>query len=99
MIRFRVFLGTALALGAIVASLVNAQLTDDEKKKRNARGKAQEEMRAVASPTPGETLEPTAKPKPAKRKTKSRKHPKPTATPKPRKSPTPEPGESPARKS
>ena len=73
MIRFRVFLGTALALGAIVATFVNAQLTDEEKKKRDARIKAREEMRAVASPTPAETPEPTAKPKPAKRKAKSKK--------------------------
>src|ERR1041384_5302821 len=80
-IRFRIFLGTALALGAIVATLVNAQLTDQEKKKRNARTKPREEMHAVASPTPAETPEPTAKPKPAKRKAKSRRRPKPTATP------------------
>jgi N-acetylmuramoyl-L-alanine amidase len=102
-IRFRVFLGTALALGAIVAAVVNAQLTDEEKAKRDARLKAREEMRAVASPSPAETPEPAAKPKPAKRKTKSKKvparKPKPTATPVARKRPTPEPDESPAPKS
>ena len=98
MIRFRVFLGTALALSAIVATFVNAQLTDEEKKKRDARIKAREEMRAVASPAPAETPEPTAKPKPAKRKAKSKKRPKPTATPAARKSPKPEPDESPAPK-
>ena len=32
MIRFRVFLGTTLALGAIIATFVHAQ-TDEEKKK------------------------------------------------------------------
>jgi hypothetical protein len=97
-IRFRVLLGTALALGAIVATFVNAQLTDEEKKKRDARIKAREEMRAVASPAPAETPEPTAKPKPAKRKAKSKKRPKPTAPPAARKSPKLEPDESPAPK-
>jgi hypothetical protein len=95
-IRFRVLLGTALVLSAIVATFVNAQLTGEEKKKRDARIKAREEMRAVASPAPAETPEPTAKPKPAKRKAKKR--PKPTATPAARKSPKPEPDESPAPK-
>jgi hypothetical protein len=100
-IRFRVFLGTVLALSAIVATFVSAQLTDEEKKKRDARTKAREEMRAVSSPAPTETPEPTAKPKPAKRKAKSKKSPKakPTPTPRPKKSPTPESEESPAPKS
>jgi len=100
-IRFRVFLGTVLALSAIVATFVHAQLPDEEKKKRDARTKAREEMRAVSSPAPTETPEPTAKPKPAKRKAKSKKSPKskPTPTPRPKKSPTPEPEESPASKS
>jgi len=100
-IRFRVFLGTALALSGIVVTLVNAQLTDEEKKKRDARIKAREEMRAVASPAPTETPEPIAKPKPAKRKAKAKKSAKskPTPTPRPKKSPTPEPEDSPAPKS
>jgi hypothetical protein len=100
-IRLRVLLGTVLALSAIVATFVSAQLTDEEKKKRDARTKAREEMRAVSSPAPAETPEPTAKPKPAKRKAKSKKSPKskPTPTPRPKKSPTPEPEESPAQKS
>ena len=99
-IRFRVILGTALALGAIVASFVNAQLTDQETKKRDDRLKARGELRATASPTPAETPKPKPKPRPAKRKAKSKKlvKPKPTATPAARKSPTPEPDESPAPK-
>jgi hypothetical protein len=101
-IRFRVYLGTALALSAIVVTLVQAQLSDEEKKKRDARTKAREEMRAIPSPTPAETPEPTAKPKPAKRKAKTKKHPtpkpKPTHTPAAKKSPTPEPDESPTPK-
>ena len=92
---FRVYLGTALALSAIAATLADAQLTDEEKKR-----KAREEMRAVASPTPAETPEPSAKPKPATRKSKTKRSPtptpKPTATAK--KSATPEPDESPTPK-
>jgi hypothetical protein len=78
-IRLRVFLGTAFALGAIVVTVLRAQSTDDEKNK-----KAREEMRAVTSPKPSVTPSPTAKPKPAKRKPKStaKKTPTPTPTPK-----------------
>ncbi len=99
-IRFRVLLGTLLALSGIVVTLVHAQLSDEEKKKRDARAKAREEMRAIPSPTPAETPEPTAKPKPATRKAKTRKHPtpKPKHTPAAKKSPTPEPDESPRTK-
>jgi len=100
-IRFRVFLGTVLALSGIVATLVHAQLTDEEKKKREARSKAREEMRAVAPPASIETPEPTAKPKPASRKAKSKKPPqaKTTPTPRAKKSPAPESEESPTPKS
>lgn len=113
MIRLRVFLGTLLALGAIVATLVRAELTEEEKKKQEAR-KAREEMRAVTSPTPSETPEAKAKPKPAKRKAKPRKSPtpkskaktkrketetpEPTKTPRARKSEAPDPDESPTPK-
>jgi hypothetical protein len=96
-IRLRVFLGTALALGAIIGSLVQAQLSDEEKKKRDAR-KAREEMRAVASPTPAEIPEPKAKPKPAKRKSKTNKKPSPTPKPKAKPTETPEPTKTPRPK-
>ncbi|HEV2840657.1 MAG TPA: N-acetylmuramoyl-L-alanine amidase [Chthoniobacterales bacterium] len=96
MIRPRVFFGIALALSAIVCTFVNAQLTDEVKKKRDAR----EETRPAASSTPAETPEKAAKPKPADRKAKSKKQasptPKPTATPAAKKSPAPEPDKSPA---
>lgn len=98
MIRFRLYLGTLLALGAIVVTLVQAQLSDEEKKKRDARTKAREEMRAIPSPTPEETPQPKAKPKPAKRKAKSKKSPTPKPKHKPKKSPTPEPEETPKAK-
>jgi len=97
-IRFRFYLGTLLALGAIVVTLVQAQLSDEEKKKRDARTKAREEMRAIPSPTPEETPQPKAKPKPAKRKAKSKKSPTPKPKHKPKKSPTPEPEETPKAK-
>ena len=95
MIRLRVFLGTALALGAIAGTLVHAQSTDEEKKK-----KAREEMRAVSSPTPSVTPSPTAKPKPAKRKSKAKKTPTPTPKPKAKAKPTetPEPTKTPKAK-
>lgn len=98
-IRPRVFFGTALALSVIVATFVNAQLTGEVKKKSGAR----EEMRPVASSSPAETPEPTAKPKPAERKAKSKKQssptPKPSTTPAARKSSTLESDESPASES
>ena len=98
-IRPRVFFGLALALSAIVSPFVNAQLTDEAKKKRDAR----EEMRAVASSTPAEKPEPAAKPKPATRKAKGNKQtsptPKPTSTPAARKSPTPGSDEAPVSES
>jgi hypothetical protein len=94
-IRFRVFLGAALAFAALLGSLLHAQLSDEEKKKSEAR-KAHEEMRAVTSPTPGETPEPKAKPKPATRK--SKKKTKPTPKPKPKPTETPEPAKTPRPK-
>jgi len=98
-IRLRVLLGTALILSAIVGTFVHAQLTDEEKKKRDVRTKAREEMRAVDSPAPTEAPEPTAKPKPANRKAKATKKAKATPTPRPRKSPAPETKETPKPKS
>jgi N-acetylmuramoyl-L-alanine amidase len=96
-IRFRVFLGTGVALATIFGAFVRAQSTDPEKKK-----KAREEMRAVTSPTPSETPEPTAKPKPAKRKSKTKKKATPTPTPKPKTkakpTETPEPTKTPKTK-
>ena len=96
-LHLRVYLGTALTLCAIAVTFVNAQLTDEEKKR-----KAREEMRAVASPTPDETPEPKATPKPATRKSKTKTSPTPkpksSATPAAKKSPTPEPDESPTPK-
>jgi hypothetical protein len=97
-IRFRVFLGTTLALAAIIATFVHGQ-TDEERKKQEAR-KAREEMRAITSPTPGETPSPTAKPKPATRKAKPKKSPTPEskAKAKPKPSETPEPTKTPRAK-
>ncbi|MEN3369847.1 MAG: hypothetical protein V7609_1990 [Verrucomicrobiota bacterium] len=96
MIRLRVFFGTALALGAIIATFVRAQ-TDEETKKLEAR-KAREEMRAITSPSPKETPSPTAKPKPATRKPKPKKSPTPKSKAKSKPTETPEPSKTPRAK-
>ena len=83
-----------------VSGLLHAQLTDEQKKQRDAFLKAREEMRTIASPTPSPS--PGAKPKPATKKPKKGATPKPKASPddedepstssgkkKPRTSPTP----------
>ena len=78
-VRFRLWLATALALSGIIGTLVHAQLTDEEKEKRAQFLKA----RAAASTFPDESPSPTPKPKAATHKKK--------ATAKPSKSPTPTP--------
>jgi hypothetical protein len=106
-LRFRLWLATALALGAIVGSLLHAQVSDEEKRKR-------QQTDAVSSPTPEESPSPIAKAKAVKQKSKNRaaasatpeESPKPSpkrnlgakksseeeeTTPKPKPSETPEP--------
>ncbi len=78
-VRFRLWLATALALSGIIGTLLHAQLTDEEKEKRAQFLKA----RSAASTSPDESPSPTPKPKAATHKKK--------ATAKPRKSPTPTP--------
>jgi hypothetical protein len=96
-IRLRVFLGAALALGAIAGTFVRAQSTEE---KKSATSKAREEMRALSSPQPFVTPSPTAKPKPANRKSKAKKTPTPTPTPKAKSKATgtPEPTKTPKAK-
>jgi len=60
-------------LGSLVGSVLHAQISEEDKKKRDAFLKAREEMRTVASPTPAGAATPTGKPKPAKKKSKSGK--------------------------
>lgn len=64
---------------------MQAQLSEEAKKKRDAFLKAREEMRAVASPTPAKKK--TGKPKPATKKARSKKK----STKKKKSSPTPAP--------
>ncbi|HSH38843.1 MAG TPA: N-acetylmuramoyl-L-alanine amidase [Chthoniobacterales bacterium] len=62
-----------------VAGLLHAQLTEEQKKQRDAFLKAREEMRTIASPTP--SASPGSKPKPATKKSKKGATPKPQAAP------------------
>ena len=81
--RLRTWICLTLIFGAIVGPLLRAQLSEEEKRKREAFLKAREEMRTIATPTP--SASPRAKPKP-----KAAKHP-----PKKKKSPTPKQKETP----
>ncbi|MDQ6655757.1 MAG: peptidoglycan recognition protein family protein [Verrucomicrobiota bacterium] len=77
-----------IGLILLLASLLHAQISEADKKKRDAFLKAREEMRTVASPTPSES--PAAKPKPApKKKGKSARNAEEAARAEPVKSPTP----------
>jgi hypothetical protein len=106
MARLRFWVVLALFVG-IIGPIVRGELSEEEKKKREAFLKAREEMRTVASPTPSASPKKKAKPKaathPPKKKKKTTK-PKPTAeeeeeTPKKSKSKeTPEPEETPKHK-
>jgi N-acetylmuramoyl-L-alanine amidase len=79
--RVRIWLATACGLSVLIATLLPAQLSDEEKRKEvlKARQEAQPESSAAADESPS----PSAKPKSSKHKAK--KSPSPT----PRKSPTP----------
>ena len=66
-----------LLLSGLVATLVHAQISEADKKKRDAFVKAREEMRTVGSPTPAVSPSPSGKPKPAKKKGKAGKSPTP----------------------
>ncbi len=66
-------LGCACALTALFATILQAQISEADKKRRDAFLKAREEMRTVASPTPSESATPAGKPKPAQKKKKGGK--------------------------
>ena len=102
-VRFRLWVATALALSGIIGTLVHAQLTDEEKEKRAQFLKA----RAAASTSPDESPSPTPKAKAARRKRETTAKPSPSETPEPEKkkhaakeeeSPTPTPKKSPTAK-
>jgi len=71
-VRFRLWVATALALSGIIGTHVHAQLTDEEKEKRARSFKA----RAAASTSPDESPSPT--PKGARHKTKTTAKPSPS---------------------
>lgn len=66
-------------LCAGLTRLLHGQLTEEQKKQRDAFLKAREEMRTIASPTP--SASPGAKPKPATKKSKKGASPTPKASP------------------
>jgi hypothetical protein len=90
--RFRFWLAILFALSAIVGTLVDAQLTNEEKRAQFLKA------RATASPTPDESPSPAAKAKAAKQKSKTKKEASPSPKPKAKPTPseTPEPTESPS---
>ena len=103
MVRFRLWVATALALSGIIGTLVHAQLTDEEKEKRAQILKA----RAAASTSPDESPSPTPKAKAARHKRETTAKPSPSETPEPERkkhaakeeeSPTPTPKKSPSAK-
>jgi hypothetical protein len=73
-VRFRLWVATALVLSGIIGTLVHAQLTDEEKAKRAQFLKA----RAAASTSPDESPSPTPKAAAARHKRKTTAKPSPS---------------------
>jgi len=86
-VRFRLWLATAVALGAIVGSLLRAQVSDDEKSQRDESGKAQHETQDASSLAPKKSPSPIAKAKAVADKSKKKR----ANSPSPEKSPSPIP--------
>jgi hypothetical protein len=74
-VRFRLWVATALALSGIIGTLVHAQLTDEEKEKPARSLKAD----AAASASPGESPSPAPKAKAARHKRKTTAKPSPSS--------------------
>jgi hypothetical protein len=94
-VRFRIWLATALAFGALAAGLLRAQV--DEEKRRDQ--SEETDTRAASTPKPKKSPTPktkrrhtpTPKPKSAKKKSGAKsKSARKEETPKPRKTPTPQ---------
>jgi hypothetical protein len=102
-LRFRFWLAVLLAVSGIIVTVVQAQLTDEEREKRAQFLKT----RAVATASPDESPSPAAKAQAAKRKKKTTPKPSPSETPEAKKaksaaeaeSPSPTPKKSPSAKS
>jgi hypothetical protein len=86
-VRFRLWLATAFALGAIAGSLLRGQVSNDEEKSGDESGKSQHETHASSSPTPKKSPKPVAKTKAGESKSKKKRSVSPT----PGKSPSPIP--------
>jgi len=71
-VRFRLWLATALALGAIAGSLLRAQVSDNEKSQRDESETGQHETQAASSPAPKKSPSPIAKAKAARNKSKKK---------------------------
>jgi hypothetical protein len=80
--RFRFRLATAIALCALFTTLLRAQVSDEEKRKRGEFLIARQEARS--DPSPSDEESPTPKPKVAKHKPKTQKSPSPSPTAKPK---------------
>jgi hypothetical protein len=78
-VRFRLLFATALALGAVVGSLLHAQVGDEEKSTREESPRKRHKTHAISSSTPAESPSPIAKAKAASGK--SRKKGADSATP------------------
>jgi len=88
--RAAIWLGTLLVLSGTLGTLLHGQISEADKKKRDAFLKAREEMRTVSSPTPAASPRTSPKPKPAaKKKKKSGKSADDAERAEPAKSPTP----------
>ncbi len=70
-VRFRLWLATTLALGAIVGSVLRAQVSDDETRKGEQSVKKRQKAHTV-SPAPEESPSPIAKAKPVSNKSKKK---------------------------
>jgi N-acetylmuramoyl-L-alanine amidase len=86
-VRFRLWLATAVALGAIAGTLLRGQVSSEEEKSGDESIKSQHETRASSSPIPKKSPKPVAKTKAAGSKSKKKRRPSPT----PKKSPSPSP--------
>src|SRR5437773_2827486 len=78
MVRFRLWFGTALVHRALVGTMLRAQVSDEEKRKREEFLKTRQEARGDSSPSDQES--PSPKPRTTNHKTKTKKSPSPTAT-------------------
>jgi hypothetical protein len=86
-VRFRLWLATAFALGAIAGSLLRGQVSNDEEKSGDESGKGQHETHTSSSPTPKKSPKPVAKTKAGESKSTKKR----SASPIPGKSPSPIP--------